>query len=36
MRFIGSLGTGGTATSLPAASAANQGYTYKVITANTY
>lgn len=36
MRFIGSLGTGGTATSLPAASATNQGYTYKVITANTY
>lgn len=36
MRFIGSLGTGGTATTLPAASTANQGYTYKVITANTY
>ena len=36
MRFIGSLGTGGTATSLAAASTSNQGYTYKVITANTY
>lgn len=36
MRFIGSLGTGGTATSLPTASTTNQGYTYKVITANTY
>lgn len=36
MLFIGSLGTGGTATTLPAAAAANQGYTYKVITAGTY
>ncbi len=36
MRFIGSLGTEGTATSLPTASNENQGYTYKVITADTY
>ncbi len=36
MRFIGSLGTGGTATTLPAAAAANKGHTYKVITADTY
>ena len=36
MIFKGSLGTGGTITSLPAAAAANEGYTYKVITAGTY
>ena len=36
MLFMGSLGTDGTITSLPAAAAGNQGYTYKVITANTY
>lgn len=36
MLFKGSLGTNGTITDLPAASADNQGYTYKVITANTY
>ena len=36
MLFKGSLGTNGTVTSLPVASAANQGYTYKVITADTY
>lgn len=36
MLFIGSLGTDGTATSLPTAAAANRGYTYKVITAGTY
>ena len=36
MLFMGSLGTDGTITSLPAATAGNQGYTYKVITANTY
>ena len=36
MVFKGSLGTGGTITTLPAASAANEGYTYKVITAGTY
>lgn len=36
MVFKGSLGTGGTITSLPAASSANEGFTYKVITAGTY
>ena len=36
MIFKGSLGTGGTITSLPTASTANEGYTYKVITAGTY
>ncbi|MBQ9657433.1 MAG: hypothetical protein IJV31_01525 [Clostridia bacterium] len=36
MRFIGTLGTGGTATALASASANNKGYTYKVITAGTY
>lgn len=36
MVFKGSLGTGGTITTLPAASSANEGYTYKVITAGTY
>lgn len=33
MLFKGSVGTGGTITSLPTASAANEGWTYKVITA---
>lgn len=36
MIFIGSLGTGGTATVLPAASSSNHGHMYKVITAGTY
>lgn len=36
MIFKGSLGTGGTITSLPTAAAANEGFTYKVITAGTY
>lgn len=36
MVFKGSLGTGGTITSLPTASVANEGFTYKVITAGTY
>lgn len=36
MVFKGSLGTGGTITSLPTASTSNTGYTYKVITAGTY
>ena len=36
MVFKGSLGTGGTITTLPTASASNTGYTYKVITAGTY
>ena len=36
MLFKGSLGTGGTITSLPTAAAANEGFTYKVITAGTY
>ena len=36
MIFKGSLGTGGTITSLPTASADNKGFTYKVITAGTY
>ena len=36
MIFKGSLGTGGTITALPSASADNEGYTYKVITPGTY
>ena len=36
MVFKGSLGTGGTITTLPAAATANEGYVYKVITAGTY
>jgi hypothetical protein len=36
MVFKGSLGTGGTITTLPAASSSNKGYVYKVITAGTY
>ena len=36
MVFKGSLGTGGTITTLPAASSDNKGFTYKVITAGTY
>lgn len=36
MLFKGSLGTGGTITSLPTASSSNEGYTYKVITDGTY
>lgn len=36
MQFKGSLGAGGTITSLPTASASNEGYTYKVITNGTY
>ena len=36
MIFKGTLGTGGTITSLPAAAAGNTGYTYKVITDGTY
>lgn len=36
MIFKGSLGTGGTITSLPTAAAANNGFTYKVITDGTY
>ena len=36
MIFKGSLGTGGTVTSLPTAAASNEGHTYKVITAGTY
>lgn len=36
MIFKGTLGTGGTITSLPTAAASNQGFTYKVITAGTY
>ena len=36
MIFKGTLGTGGTITSLPAAASANEGFTYKVITAGTY
>lgn len=36
MIFKGSLGTGGTITSLPTASSENEGFTYKVITAGTY
>ena len=36
MVFKGSLGAGGTITSLPNASELNEGFTYKVITAGTY
>ena len=36
MQFKGTLGTGGTATSLPEASQSNNGWEYKVITAGTY
>ena len=36
MIFKGSLGTGGTITTLPAAASSNEGFTYKVITAGTY
>lgn len=36
MVFKGTLGTGGTITTLPAAAASNEGWTYKVITAGTY
>lgn len=36
MQFKGSLGTGGTATTLPAAAAGNNGWAYVVITAGTY
>lgn len=36
MVFKGTLGTGGTITSLPAASSDNTGFTYRVITAGTY
>lgn len=36
MIFKGSLGTGGTITTLPVASSVNEGHTYKVITAGTY
>lgn len=36
MVFKGSLGTGGTITTLPTASAENKGYVYKVITDGTY
>lgn len=36
MTFKGTLGTGGTITSLPTAASGNTGYTYKVITASTY
>ena len=36
MIFKGSLGTGGTITSLPTASSSNVGWVYKVITAGTY
>jgi hypothetical protein len=36
MQFKGTLGTGGTITSLPNASSANAGFAYKVITAGTY
>lgn len=36
MVFKGTLGTGGTITSLPAAASSNTGFTYKVITAGTY
>lgn len=36
MVFKGSLGTGGTITTLPAAATSNTGFTYKVITAGTY
>ena len=36
MVFKGSLGTGGTITTLPTASSSNEGWVYKVITAGTY
>ena len=36
MIFMGTVGTDGTITTLPSASAANKGYTYKVITTGTY
>jgi len=36
MVMKGTLGTNGTIQSLPTASASNEGYTYKVITASTY
>ena len=36
MIYKGTLGTGGTIQTLPAADAAHEGYTYKVITAGTY
>lgn len=36
MVFKGSLGEGGTITSLPTAAASNEGWTYKVITNGTY
>lgn len=36
MIFKGSLGTGGTITTLPSASSSNEGWTYTVITAGTY
>ena len=36
MVFKGTLGVGGTITSLPTASSLNEGFTYKVITAGTY
>jgi hypothetical protein len=38
MHFMGTAGTGGTVTSstIPEAAAANEGYTYKVITDGTY
>lgn len=36
MVFKGTLGTNGTITTLPTAAAANEGWTYKVITAGTY
>jgi len=36
MIFKGSLGTGGTIQTLPAPSADNVGFVYKVITAGTY
>lgn len=36
MKFKGTLGTGGTITTLPAASSANNGFTYLVITDGVY
>lgn len=36
MIYKGTLGTGGTITTLPTASSDNKGFTYKVITAGTY
>ena len=36
MIFKGTLGTGGTITTLPTAASSNEGFTYKVITAGTY